>query len=295
MTACLTVQRRVALRRYRSYVDQRPLDAYIAAGIAKSKSAVEDVSEAECREAVRETLGIPKPVPVLSCSASSEDTAASAPEPSDPSGGTKCNEDLWPDKDNGLICSDCKVLVTNMRSKYGGTCDSYCKSFGSVCTGSWEDSDDTCADPSETGTCATNWGETSDAICACAHDGTLTTTAAPVFTVAQEGSCGLALDGDPDTDWVTDGQASGAWIQANFAGGAHTIDGMRFTDLCFDSELLGMKEVRLEFSDGSGQSVLLPDSCSGGVYRLNSVSITFVKMVFATTHDRACIFAFVWL
>ena len=30
----------------------------------------------------------------------------------DPSGGTQCDESRWPDKKGGLICSDCKVLVS---------------------------------------------------------------------------------------------------------------------------------------------------------------------------------------
>ena len=206
----------------------------------------------------------PTPVRIVSCSASSEypDSSIDTAEPSvDPSGGTKCNEDLWPDKDNGLICSDCKVLVTNMRSKYGGTCDSYCKSFGSVCTGSWEDSDDTCADPSETGTCATNWGETSDAICACADDGNLKKRKGKY-------ACESAYDKSFSTAHFSNGpDARGSWTKLNFkvsgGGGADQSSGVTIDRMVYR---LGGKEqerpmrVRLEFSGGETESHTLANT-----------------------------------
>jgi len=41
-----------------------------------------------------------------------------------------CDESVWPDKDHGHICGECKVLVNKFNSIYQ-TCDGYC---ASVCT-----------------------------------------------------------------------------------------------------------------------------------------------------------------
>merc|ERR1711939_1022268 len=63
----------------------------------------------------------------------------------------KCDERSWPDKDHGIICGECKVLVNKFSSKYK-TCDGYCKALkktskapkGFACKGAWEESGDTC-------------------------------------------------------------------------------------------------------------------------------------------------------
>ncbi|GMI25791.1 hypothetical protein TeGR_g6866, partial [Tetraparma gracilis] len=71
----------------------------------------------------------------------------------------------WPDRDHGLVCGDCKVLVNQFGAKYGGTCDGYCGSMGMQCTGAWDEGDDTCT---EMGTLACNeMLDSSDAICEC--------------------------------------------------------------------------------------------------------------------------------
>merc|ERR1719456_830735 len=82
--------------------------------------------------------------------------------------GSKCNESKWPDKVHGLVCGECKVLATNMYSKYK-TCDGYCNAVGHDCTGAWEETDDTC-NIQYTGSCGTSFGVTSDAICECGGD-----------------------------------------------------------------------------------------------------------------------------
>ena len=45
-----------------------------------------------------------------------------------------------PDKDHGLICGECKVLVDNFDSTYQ-TCDGYCASIGKTCVGAWEENE----------------------------------------------------------------------------------------------------------------------------------------------------------
>ena len=76
------------------------------------------------------------------------------------------DEHTWPDLDDNLVCGDCRVLVTNMDTKYS-TCSNYCDSIGRTCAGAWEEKSDTC-NVKETEDCQHNFGAyTSDAICQC--------------------------------------------------------------------------------------------------------------------------------
>jgi len=75
-----------------------------------------------------------------------------------------CDESLWPDKDNGLVCGECKVLVNRFNSFYK-TCRGYCNRLGRQCVGAWEESSDTCHVSYEM-TCDQSI-DSSDAICEC--------------------------------------------------------------------------------------------------------------------------------
>ena len=79
------------------------------------------------------------------------------------------DEESWPDRDHGLICGECKVLVDNMRTTYGGLCDNYCQAVGKLCVGAWQEVDDTCTVKS-VGSCSVSFGTTTDAICECTAD-----------------------------------------------------------------------------------------------------------------------------
>ena len=76
-----------------------------------------------------------------------------------------CDESTWPDKDHGLVCGECKVLVDNMDDKYG-TCTAYCNAVGRKCVSAWEESQDSCTIVS-TEDCSHNFDYTDDAICEC--------------------------------------------------------------------------------------------------------------------------------
>ena len=78
-----------------------------------------------------------------------------------------CDESVWPDKDHGLICGECKVLVDNFNSIYQ-TCDGYCASIGKTCVGAWEEVSDTCQVEYDM-TCDQTISS-SDAICQCSPD-----------------------------------------------------------------------------------------------------------------------------
>ena len=65
-----------------------------------------------------------------------------------------CDMARWPDvkqtpgpmgTEQNLACGNCKVLVNNFGSTYGGLCSNYCRAIGRECVGAWEEQDDTCA------------------------------------------------------------------------------------------------------------------------------------------------------
>merc|ERR1711939_244175 len=90
--------------------------------------------------------------------------------PPAPGSGKLCNEKAFPDKDHGLVCGECKVLVNKFSSKYK-TCSGYCNSIytpknkATSCVGAWEESGDTCKVAHKM-TCDTKLAS-SDAICEC--------------------------------------------------------------------------------------------------------------------------------
>jgi len=76
-----------------------------------------------------------------------------------------CQEQNWPDLDHNLVCGDCKVLVDNFQTSYGGTCSQYCANLGRSCVGAWDEVNDSCSELS-TMTCDQVLAS-SDAICEC--------------------------------------------------------------------------------------------------------------------------------
>jgi len=80
------------------------------------------------------------------------------------SGADTCDEASWPDKDHGIVCGECKVLVNKFEDKYR-TCGGYCHSLGLPCTGAWEEWEETCTVKHEIA-CDQTLSST-DAICEC--------------------------------------------------------------------------------------------------------------------------------
>jgi hypothetical protein len=89
---------------------------------------------------------------------------------SDKHGGSRgvvCDEDAWPDKDHGLVCGECKVLVNLFEKNYGGLCSTYCAAVGRTCVGAYEEVDDTC-EVERVEACDQAFAKpTTDAICEC--------------------------------------------------------------------------------------------------------------------------------
>lgn len=78
-----------------------------------------------------------------------------------------CAEGSWPDKDGGLVCGSCKVLVDRFDSYYK-TCSNYCGRLGRACVGAWEEAGDTCQ--VLFGMTCDQELASSDAICQCSQD-----------------------------------------------------------------------------------------------------------------------------
>jgi len=75
-----------------------------------------------------------------------------------------CDESTWPNKDHGLVCGECKVLVNRFNSHYG-TCTGYCSAVGRECVAAWEEENDNCV-VKYAMTCDQTIAS-SDAICEC--------------------------------------------------------------------------------------------------------------------------------
>jgi len=117
------------------------------------------------------------------CPLATTASAPTSPEPADTvkatSAPTGCDEAAWPDKDHGLVCGECKVLVNRFNSFYG-SCDGYCSSIGRVCTGAWEEDGDKCT-VKYAMECNRELSS-SDAICECGEAGETLTTMTPALT-----------------------------------------------------------------------------------------------------------------
>merc|ERR1712241_870089 len=99
------------------------------------------------------------------CECSTEGVASSVQETTDAE--SPCDEGTWPDRDHGLVCGVCKVLVDRFSSFYK-TCDGYCSQRGRRCVAAWEERDDTCAVLYDM-TCDQSI-DSSDAICECSAE-----------------------------------------------------------------------------------------------------------------------------
>ena len=120
-----------------------------------------------CMHAFFSTHSLPPSLPSPISSFLSLDRSLALLSLSSPDSPGSCDESFWPDKDHGLICGECKVLVDNFDSIYQ-TCDGYCASIRKTCVGAWEEDDDSCQVDHDM-TCEQTL-DSSDAICQCSPD-----------------------------------------------------------------------------------------------------------------------------
>eukprot|EP00603_Paraphysomonas_imperforata_P004238 CAMPEP_0114421664 /NCGR_PEP_ID=MMETSP0103-20121206/5199_1 /TAXON_ID=37642 ORGANISM="Paraphysomonas imperforata, Strain PA2" /NCGR_SAMPLE_ID=MMETSP0103 /ASSEMBLY_ACC=CAM_ASM_000201 /LENGTH=2411 /DNA_ID=CAMNT_0001590201 /DNA_START=27 /DNA_END=7262 /DNA_ORIENTATION=+ len=94
--------------------------------------------------------------------------------------------------------------------------------------------------------------------------------------------CHLALNGQTGPQWRTKNGNVGAWITLEVAEGSTAlINGLRFSNRCSDRSNKGL---RLEFSDGSQQTVELADGCSTETFALSLVETSYVRIVVESVH-----------
>jgi len=117
------------------------------------------------------------------CECGAELPPAPAPTLGGGGGSVTCDEASWPDKDHGLVCGECKVLVDRFSSRYK-TCRGYCEKVGRQCVGAWEEDGDTCSVLYPM-TCDEGLAS-SDAICECGAE--LPFKPAPALTPAPGGA-----------------------------------------------------------------------------------------------------------
>jgi len=105
-------------------------------------------------------------------------------------GRSTCDESMWPDVFQGLVCGECTVLVDRMSSHYM-TCSGYCAAINRTCERAWEEEEGTCRNLHDEH-CETQISSNS-AICKCSA-GTIT----PVVPEPPRILQGLmALNGEP--------------------------------------------------------------------------------------------------
>jgi len=85
--------------------------------------------------------------------------------------GSCAGFDIWPDVDGGITCGDCTALV--LTEPYGGSCQTYCESFGHVCVAAAEEVSDNC-EVKEAKSCEQTIVGTSDMLCSCRYDTVVT-------------------------------------------------------------------------------------------------------------------------
>jgi len=94
-------------------------------------------------------------------------------------------------------------------------------------------------------------------------------------------ACENALDGVHGTQWATSGETVGAWMMLNFSRPV-SISRFLYVNRQYNR---ANKHLRLEFSDGSNQTVVAPASTDWEYVSLALVRTTFVKIVVESIHD----------
>jgi len=144
----------------------------------------------------------PSPPPTPEPATTLAPMPAPTPEPAPQPQPSSCDEAAWPDKDHGLVCGECKVLVNRFDSEYG-SCSNYCGRVGRRCTAAWEERGDTC-DVLHDMTCDQELAS-SDAICECGAELAQPPWPQPVPlptpAPAQGGSCDETSRPTKTMDW----------------------------------------------------------------------------------------------
>lgn len=106
-------------------------------------------------------------------------------------------------------------------------------------------------------------------------------TSLQMAPIASQG-CQQSVDGTTGAQWRTQSDNEGAWILLEVAEGTKVVvDEMKFTNRCSSRS---NRRIRLEFSDGSNQTVELSDSCNTEAFALSPVETSFIRLVVESVH-----------
>ena len=100
--------------------------------------------------------------------------------------------------------------------------------------------------------------------------------------------CESAFDSDPESDWATQGEGVGSWIQSNF-GAKYSVTRFEYRHRAHNTD---NGQITLSFSDGSTQSFVLQDDVrSIQSFVVSPVQTSFVRLtvesVYETVHNGA--------
>ena len=96
--------------------------------------------------------------------------------------------------------------------------------------------------------------------------------------------CGSATDGNLNSQWITQSEGVGGWIELRF-GAPKQLTGFSFANRCGSNDR--SRGLRLTFSDSSTQSVVLANNtkCALEHFALASVTTTFVRIEVTSVYE----------
>ena len=94
--------------------------------------------------------------------------------------------------------------------------------------------------------------------------------------------CENAFDSDQDSDWATQGEGVGSWIQSNF-GAEYSVTRFEYRHRAHDED---NRQITLSFSDGSTQSFVLQDNIrSIQSFAVSPVQTSFVRLTVDSVYE----------
>jgi len=94
-------------------------------------------------------------------------------------------------------------------------------------------------------------------------------------------ACERAFDDNSDTDWATQGEGVGSWIQSNF-GTAYRIIRFEYRHRAADED---NRDITLSFSDGTSQTFTLENRNDIQSFDIVPVQSSFVKLTVVSVYS----------
>ena len=95
--------------------------------------------------------------------------------------------------------------------------------------------------------------------------------------------CENAFDADPNSDWATDGEGVGSWIQSNF-GAEYSVNRFEYNHRNPYNE--DNRQITLSFSDGSSQAFVLQNNSRDiQSFAVSPVQTSFVRLMVDSVYE----------